>query len=120
MRLLAFAFSASLLIAPAVATAQFAPRQPQRPSGIVYQPSRDPGITREIRSIGREVDEGRAAGQLSRRDERRLERGERLLHRLHHRYARDGLSDSERRELETRAQLLRQEVNRGRLSARGR
>jgi len=73
-------------------------------------------IGREVESIRRSVDRGRRDGQLSRRDARAVRRDAGQIDTLSDRYASDGhLSDSERAELNARAEVLRAEVNRERM-----
>lgn len=74
---------------------------------------------RERGDIRDRIDDGRASGQLSRREARRLRRENGQLGVLADRYAQDGLSDAEARELDTRAAVLRDQVNVQRLSGAG-
>ena len=67
----------------------------------------DPFVERELREARREIDRRRDNGELSRREARELRRESRRIDSLAQRYGRDGLSDSERRELEMHAQALR-------------
>ncbi len=78
--------------------------------------SRPPGpsAAAEARDLRERIGAAREAGQLSRREARALDREARLIGRLSARYGRDGLSGSERAELETRAAALRARVNRPR------
>lgn len=69
-----------------------------------------PGIGKELGDIGRRIDRARESGHLSGREARRLEREARALGRLARRYGRDGLSPSERAELENRSAYLRDSV----------
>ena len=64
-------------------------------------------------SIGRQllhqrerIQDARAAGLISRQEARRLDREARLISAIAYRYARDGLSAPERRELENRSRAL--------------
>jgi len=89
------------------ASAQFAPSL--RPTRA---PEPDPAAStwREARDIRGRVERGRDAGQLSRKEARRYKRAAGGLGAAASRYARDGLSDDEERELATRAQVLRAQV----------
>ena len=78
-----------------------------------------PAIGREVGDIRKRVDRAREGGRISKREARQLDREARLIRRLERRYASDGLSSSERRELEARAHYLRAALNRARLEANG-
>jgi hypothetical protein len=69
-----------------------------------------PPIGKELRDIDRKIDRARDTGALSGREARRLERENRAIGRLARVYGRDGLSPSERAELEARARYLRDAV----------
>lgn len=71
-----------------------------------------PPIGKELRDIDRRIDRARDSGTLTGREARRLERENRAIGRLARVYARDGLSPSERAELEARARYLRDAVGR--------
>jgi hypothetical protein len=73
-----------------------------------------PGLGRQLRDIDRRIDRARSSGRLSGRDARRLEREARAVGRLARLYGRDGLSPSERAELEARAAYLRDSVGKPR------
>ena len=73
-----------------------------------------PPLGKEIRDIEGRIDRGRESGRLSPREARRLDREARVLGRLARRYGRDGLSPSERAEIEARAAYLRDSVSRPR------
>ncbi len=79
-----------------------------------------PGTDRDVRDIRRRVDRARDSGTLSRREARRLNREARRIDRLAERYGRDGLSPSERAELEARALYLRGALSRPSQGGRGR
>ena len=66
-----------------------------------------PGIGRDVRDIRRRIERARENGVLSGREARRLNREANRIERLAERYGRDGLSPSERAELEARALYLR-------------
>lgn len=76
-----------------------------------------PGAGREARDIGAKVERGREEGAISRREARQLRREARRIASLSRLYRRDGLSDSERAELETRTHLLRSALSRPRAPA---
>jgi hypothetical protein len=73
-----------------------------------------PPLGKELRDIDSRINRARDRGALSGREARRLDREARAIGRLAERYGRDGLSPSERSELETRAAYLRDAVNRPR------
>lgn len=70
-----------------------------------------PGLGKELRDIEGRIDRARDSGALSRGEARRLEREARAIGRLGRLYGRDGLSPSERAELENRAAYLRGAVS---------
>lgn len=114
----AFLLTSIAAIVPAApASAQFVGKPVYEP---VFAPSPfvadigppGPGTVRELRQIRDGIDRARDGGLLSRREARQLHREARLIGRAARRYGRDGLSLSERRELETRTQVLREGVNR--------
>lgn len=72
----------------------------------------DPPIGKELRDIDRRIDRARDSGALGGREARRLERENRAIGRLARAYGRDGLSPSERAEIEARARYLRDAVGR--------
>ncbi|HEX8307963.1 MAG TPA: hypothetical protein VF645_06035 [Allosphingosinicella sp.] len=86
------------------------------PSSPFLEDSRlpGPGVGRELRDIDKRIDRARESGRLSGRDARRLEREARAIGRLARRFGRDGLSPSERAELEARAAYLRDSVGKPR------
>lgn len=115
MRHLAVAALAFSLAAPGAA--QIAGKRDYGPvpvAGPFLEDSRLPGpaIGKQVRDIDRRIDRARSSGRLSGREARRLERETRALGRLARRYGRDGLSPSERAELENRAAYLRGAVER--------
>ena len=73
-----------------------------------------PAVGRELRDIRSRIEHARESGDLSAREARQLRREARLIGRLAGRYGRDGLSPSERSELQVRAQVLRGSVSRAR------
>jgi len=78
------------------------------PGTIEVQPrTSDPVVERELRAARRDIDRRRKNGELSRREARELRRESRRIEGLAQRYARDGLSDSERDQLELHAHALR-------------
>jgi hypothetical protein len=90
------------------------PATPAPPTNPFIGDSRlpGPGIGRELRDIDKRIDRAQQRGALSRREARQLEREERHIRRLARRYDRDGLSESERSELQARASYLRDAANR--------
>ena len=71
-----------------------------------------PRVGRQLLEIDKRIERARASGRLSGREARRLEREARAIGRLARLYARDGLSPSERAELENRTHYLRDSVGR--------
>ena len=117
MRSLALPFVMILaLAAGARGEAQIAgplPRGDVRPPNPFISDSRlpGPGIGRDLGDIDDRVDRARKSGDLSGRQARQLKREARQIGRLAERYGRDGLSSSERSEIEARARYLRGAVN---------
>jgi len=93
-----------LLAAPAVA---------QQPINGVGQASsacaRD--VHWDLRRIDRRTDRARENGEIDRQEARNIQRERRLIRSLAGRYAADGLSESELRELQTRTFILRDMAN---------
>jgi len=119
MRRSALLFLALLAVAAAPAGAQIAGKRDYGPVPVASPFLPDsrlpgPGIGREIRDIEGRIDRARDRGDLSGREARRLEREARAIGRLARLYGRDGLSPSERAELEARANYLRDSVGRAR------
>ena len=114
------AFPALALLAFAIAApaaAQIAGKRDYGPvptAGPFLPDSRlpGPGIGREVDDLEDRIDRARDSGALTRREARRLDREARAIGRLERRYGRDGLSQSERAELENRARYLRDSINR--------
>lgn len=73
-----------------------------------------PPLGKELRDIDRRIDRAHEGGLLSGREARRLDREARAIGRLARLYGRDGLSPSERAELQARTAYLRDSVNRPR------
>ena len=73
--------------------------------------------SREQADIHERIRDGVASGQLTRREARRLRQENGQLGVLAERYGSDGLSDAEARELQTRAIVLRDQVDAQRLGA---
>lgn len=124
MRPSAFPFSALLAVAAVPAGAQIAGKRDYGPvpeSSPFLADSRlpGPGIGREVSDLEGRIDRARASGALSRGEARRLEREAEAIGRLARRYRRDGLSPSERAELEARARYLRDAVGRPRSGGSG-
>ncbi len=98
------------LLAAIVALSAPATAQIRDPSGGVRWPAPRPalpGVARELGQADRNIREGRESGQLSKREARQLRRESRQIAVLEERYARGGLSESERAELESRVAALR-------------
>jgi hypothetical protein len=118
MRMLArpaFLLLSATLVAPV--HAQIAPRPDY---GRVFAPDRfagngrlpGPSIGRELGDIRDRIDDARESGSISAREARGFRREARVIGSLAGRYARNGLSDAERRELAARALYLREAVSR--------
>jgi hypothetical protein len=71
-------------------------------------------LGKELRDLDRRIESARDGGRLPPREARRLDREAGAVARLARLYGRDGLSPSERAELEARARYLRDAVNRPR------
>jgi hypothetical protein len=117
MRSPLFCLLAFALAAPAAA--QIAGRHdygPVPPANPFLADSRLPGppLGKELRDIDRSIERARDGGRLSPGEARRLDREARAIGRLARLFGRDGLSPSERAELEARAAYLRDSVNRPR------
>ncbi|HEX8442339.1 MAG TPA: hypothetical protein VF631_01695 [Allosphingosinicella sp.] len=110
--------AASLLIV-SPAAAQFVGRPVYEPVPVASPYLGDsslpgPGIGRELRNVRRGIERARETGELTRREARQLYREARLIDRAAERYGQGGLSALERRELETRARVLRESLARAR------
>ncbi len=66
-----------------------------------------PGVARELHQVDRSIRDARDAEKLSRKEARELRRESRRIAALEDRYARDGLSESERAGLQARIAALR-------------
>ena len=66
-----------------------------------------PGVARELHQVDRSIRDARDADKLSRKEARELRRESRRIAALEERYARDGLSESERAGLLARIEALR-------------
>ncbi|MDK2769723.1 hypothetical protein [Sphingomonas sp.] len=66
-----------------------------------------PGVARELHQVDQSIRDARDADKLSRKEARELRREGRRIAALEERYARDGLSESERAGLQTRIEALR-------------
>lgn len=102
----------TLAVLPQAAVAQNVPRSSPPPSGtrIIIKPAEVPAPT-ELKDLDDAIRDGRDAGQLDRRTARRLRRESGVLESTAQRYARDGLSADEARELQTRAIIAREQAN---------
>ncbi|MFN7028118.1 MAG: hypothetical protein ACK4PC_01995 [Sphingopyxis sp.] len=97
---------------PTAVHAQFAPRTPppsDRMPGISDMAATTDRSTvgHDLRETRKRISNGRDSGQLSKREARAFRREARQISAQADRYARDGVSDSERRELDMRLQVLR-------------
>ncbi|HLL59020.1 MAG TPA: hypothetical protein VK391_03920 [Allosphingosinicella sp.] len=123
MRRLAFVLVSLSLAASAGAriAERHPPREVQRPPNTLVVDSRQkgPGLRRDVEDIRQRVERARENGTISRHEARQLRREARLIAIQAHRYGRDGLSSSERAELESRAHSLRGAVNRPRAQGGG-
>lgn len=118
------ALTALLALAAAPAGAQIAGKHdhgPVPPSSPFLPDSRlpGPGIGREVSDVEGRIDRARKNGALSRIEARWLDREARAIDRLARLYGQDGLSPSERAELQNRTSYLRDAVNRPRPGAKG-
>ena len=113
-----------ILVAPAAAHAQFTPQPPPggaRAPGIVQPPGRQdavpglvhvkivgagPSVQRELRQARESIERRRENGELSKGEARSLRREAARVEARQERYARDGISDHELRELELSARTL--------------
>lgn len=112
MRHLALVTLLSAAAAPAQiwSPPQTMPNMPRSP--IRFEPNRaPPRIERDLGDVRQRIRDGRDDGQLSRSDARQLRRGADRIAASADRYRSDGLSQSEARELETRARVLRDQVD---------
>jgi hypothetical protein len=115
MRRAAVSLSILLALAAAPLSAQIAGRRSYDPppSRELFLPDSrlpGPGYQREVASMRENIRRARAGGLLSRREARRLDREARRIRAQAWRYGRDGLSDSERAELDQRAIVVRQAI----------
>ncbi len=111
----AFAFPAVAAILASPAAAQIAGKRDygRVPAASPFlDDSRPPGpaVGKQLRDVDRRIERARDSGQISRREARRLEREARAIGRLARLYGSDGLSPSERAELENRTHYLRDSV----------
>jgi uncharacterized membrane protein len=118
MRLVVWAVCAVMI--PAAASAQiYGPPAPtNRLPGISMSASQST-VGRDTRKIRHDVREAREDGTLTKREARSLRREANQIDTLAERYGADGLSDSEARELDTRARVLRDVTNTQRITASG-
>ncbi|WP_153006032.1 hypothetical protein [Sphingomonas sanguinis] len=93
---------------PAAAPAQFVSAGP--PSDILAMPNQ-PSVAADRRDIRRAIREGRRSGDISRAEARSFGREDAAIGELGERFAQDGLSLSEERELQVRSEALRGLVN---------
>lgn len=102
------------LVALPILTAAFlfaAPASAQGWGGYSPAPAprvpRDSGISGQLGKTRGDTNAGRRSGQLTRSEARALRRERAAVGTMERRFARDGLSDSERAELQTRVEILR-------------
>lgn len=76
-------------------------------------------VARDVADAREQIHRGRAERSLSRRQARGLRREANQIDTLADRYAADGLSDAERRELDSRARVLRDVTNGQRILSPG-
>ncbi|HIV77115.1 hypothetical protein [Sphingomonas yabuuchiae] len=93
---------------PAAAPAQFVGAGP--PADIIAAPSQ-PSVAADRRDIRRSIREARRSGDISRAEARSFGRENAAIGELGQRFAQDGLSVSEERELQVRTEALRGMVN---------
>lgn len=128
MRIVTACILTALIAAPASAQLRRGIAGPPPPSERIPsiaervdpQPAYDERLARDLHDIRERIDDARDTGTLTRREGRRLDRENRQIGTLASRYGQDGLSNSERAELKTRAHVLRDQVNIKRMEARGR
>ena len=119
MRLLAPLLIAATLPLSGPANGQIVGRRVYDPVGVANPfigDSRLPGppIHADLADLRQRIERGRRSGMLSRSEARQLRREVRLIGHLAYRYGGDGLSASERAELESRSQFVRGAISRGR------
>ena len=115
MRCVAYALLCLSLAGPAYAGIAPKPNYPSVPKrDPLAGSSRLPGpsVRRDMEDVRDRIEDRRERGEISRREARRLKRESRIIERSAWRYGRDGLSESERRELEARSAYLRDAANR--------
>jgi hypothetical protein len=66
-----------------------------------------PGVARDLHQVDRSIRDARDADKVSRKEARELRRESRRIAALEDRYARDGLSESERAGLQAQIEALR-------------
>ncbi len=104
-----YAISAVILVAlPVAAPAQFVSAGP--PADILAMPNQ-PNVVADRRDIRRAIREGLRSGDISRAEARSFKREDAAIGELGERFAQDGLSLSEERELQVRTEALRGMVN---------
>lgn len=102
--------AAMLAAMPDAGAARIAPVGPQPTRAVVFDLDETP-FDRELQELYRSIQDARDSGLLTRTEARKLRREARLLRSLAHRYASDGLSPDEYRELEFRAVVARQQAD---------
>ena len=112
MRVLAMTMAVLMLPGAAHAgiTQQDSPPPRSRAPGIVVidrTAASERGVGRELHQARQAIKDRRDSGELSKREARALRREAGRIDRAQEWYARDGISDSEARELRLRAEALR-------------
>jgi len=74
-----------------------------------------PPVAGVVQQVLSDIQQGRDSGQLSRKEARELRKEAGLIGQMEERFARDGLSDDERAELQNRAEVVRAVTNAKRL-----
>lgn len=102
--------SALLLAVAAPAYAQTygppAPKPRSLPVRISLEPPALPELAGQLRQIDDRIDNARESGAISRKTKKRMKREAGSIGMAHGMYAQDGLSESEARELQNRANYL--------------
>ena len=117
--LLGLAISAAAITGPAVAQSPDN-RYPDRPGSYRDDDSGHGNMSARIEQLRERIEAGVQSGAISRREALSLRASLRSLTQLERRYSRNGLSNEERQDLQTRLRSLRQEVRQADNGARGR
>jgi hypothetical protein len=106
MRIVAIGLALAMTVAPPASAQIWGGTSPSLPSAG----PRDLGAGRDLGKASRDIRDGSSSNQLSRREARSLRRERNAIRSLESRYARNGISDSERAEIQTRLEILRSET----------